>query len=169
MPKRLEQHTGCRIPDCQCDGRIDMMEWDPEVMTESDDSEYEETETDIMESIGGIRVEGCCTDEESPSSDQTIESVTAGDNVYTASLRDDKDTYGHDELTGFIGCGAYSSTNEQWEIVDRPVTEWDMARSRIETDFLCQRHSGTCQPTGRGVGVGTGRYRYEVLQYRSFR
>ena len=45
----VEQHTGCQIPDCQCDGHIDMMEWDPEVMTESDDSEYEETETDIME------------------------------------------------------------------------------------------------------------------------
>ena len=33
--------------------------------------------------------QGCRTDEESPSPDQTIESVTAGDNVYTATLRDD--------------------------------------------------------------------------------
>ena len=71
-----------------------------------------------------------------------IESATAGDNVYTATLRDDKDTYRHNELTGLTGCGAYSSTHGQWEIVDRPATEWDMARSGIETDFLCQRHSG---------------------------
>ena len=137
-----EQHAGCQIPDCQCDGRIKIMEWDPEDMTESDDLECEETETDIMESISGISDQGCRTDEESPSPDQMIESGTAGDNVYTATLRDDKDTNRHNELTGLTGCGAYSSTNGQWEIVDRPVTEWDMAQSGIETDFPCQRHSG---------------------------
>ena len=47
--RMVEQHAGCRIPDCQCDGRIDMMEWDPEDMTESIDLEYEETEMDIRE------------------------------------------------------------------------------------------------------------------------
>ena len=29
----VEQHAGCRIPDCQCDGHIEIMEWDPEDMT----------------------------------------------------------------------------------------------------------------------------------------
>ena len=74
----------------------------------------------------------------SPSPEESIESGTASDNVYTATLREDKDTYRHNELTG---CGAYSSTDKQWEIVDRPVTEWDRARSRIKTDSPCQGHS----------------------------
>ena len=134
----VEQHAGCRIPDCQCDGRIEIMEWDPEDMTESDDSNYEETE--IRESISGISDQGCRTDEESPSPDQTIELVTAGDNVYTATLGDDKDTYRHNELTRLTGCGVYSSTNGQWEIVDRPVTESVVARSRSETDFSRGEH-----------------------------
>ena len=154
----VEQHAGCRIPDCQCDGCIEIMEWDPEYMTELDDSDYEKTETDIRESISGISDQGCRTDEESPSPDQTIESVMAGDNVYTATLGDDKDTYRHNELTGLTGCGAYSSTNGQWEIVDRPVTEWDMARSGIETDFPCQRHSGLVnRPVVESVSAREGK------------
>ena len=37
----VEQLSGCRIPGCQCDGRIAFMEWGSEDMTETDDSEYE--------------------------------------------------------------------------------------------------------------------------------
>ena len=37
----VEQLSGCRIPGCQCDGRIPFMEWGSEDMTETDDSEYE--------------------------------------------------------------------------------------------------------------------------------
>ena len=110
-------------------------------MTETDDSDYEETETDSKESVSGTGDQGCRTDEESPSPEESIESGTAGHNVYTATLTENKDMYRHNELTGLTGCGAYSSTNRQWEIVDRPVTEWDMTRSRIKTDFSCQGHS----------------------------
>ena len=111
-----------------------------------------------MESISGTSDQGCRTDEESPSPEQTIESGTAGDNVYTATLRDDKDTYRHNELTGLTGCGAYSSTNGQWEIVDRPVTEWDMARSGIKTDFPCQGHSGLInRPVTESVSAREGK------------
>ena len=35
----VEQLSGCRIPGCQCDGRIPFMEWGSEDMTETDDSE----------------------------------------------------------------------------------------------------------------------------------
>ena len=63
------------------------------------------------------------------------------DNVYTAILRDDKDTYSQSELTGLTECGAYSSTSELWGSVDRPVTKEDMARSGIRTDFPCREHS----------------------------
>ena len=37
----VEQLSGCRIPGCQCDGRIPFMEWGSDDMTETDDSEYE--------------------------------------------------------------------------------------------------------------------------------
>ena len=98
-------------------------------------------ERNIKESISGTSDEGSRTVGDSPSAEQPIESSTADDNVYTATLRDDKDTYSQSELTGLTGCGAYSSTSELWEIMDRSVTEGDMARSGIKTDFPCQEHS----------------------------
>ena len=39
---QVEQLSGCRIPGCQCEGRIEYMEWGSEDMTETDDSEYED-------------------------------------------------------------------------------------------------------------------------------
>ena len=39
---QVEQPAGCRIPGCQCEGRIEYMEWGSEDMTETDDSEYED-------------------------------------------------------------------------------------------------------------------------------
>ena len=38
----VEQFSGCRIPACQCEGRIEYMEWGSDDMTETDDSEYED-------------------------------------------------------------------------------------------------------------------------------
>ena len=37
----VEQLSGCRIPSCQCDGHVAVMEWGSDDMTETDDSEYE--------------------------------------------------------------------------------------------------------------------------------
>ena len=39
---QLEQFSGCRIPGCQCEGRIEYMEWDSDDMTDSEDSEWED-------------------------------------------------------------------------------------------------------------------------------
>ena len=39
---RVEQLSGCRIPGCQCEGRIEYMEWGSDDMTETDDSEWED-------------------------------------------------------------------------------------------------------------------------------
>ena len=39
---RIEQPSGCRIPGCQCEGRIEIMEWGSDDMTETDDSEYDD-------------------------------------------------------------------------------------------------------------------------------
>ena len=33
---RIEQPSGCRIPGCQCEGRIEFMEWGSDDMTETD-------------------------------------------------------------------------------------------------------------------------------------
>ena len=41
MKRGVEQLSGCRIPGCQCNGRVKYMEWGSEDMTETDDSEYE--------------------------------------------------------------------------------------------------------------------------------
>ena len=38
----VEQFSGCRIPGCQCEGRIEYMEWGSDDLTETDDSEYED-------------------------------------------------------------------------------------------------------------------------------
>ena len=39
---RIEQPSGCRIPGCQCEGRIEFMKWGSDDMTETDDSEYDD-------------------------------------------------------------------------------------------------------------------------------
>ena len=49
----VEQLPGCRIPGCQCEGRIEFMEWGSEDMTETDDSEYE----DAMDRANRLYVE----------------------------------------------------------------------------------------------------------------
>ena len=41
---QVEQFPGCRIPGCQCEGRIEYMEWDSDNMTDSEDSEWEDPE-----------------------------------------------------------------------------------------------------------------------------
>ena len=39
---RVDQPSGCRIPDCQCEGIIEFMEWGSDDMTETDDSDYDD-------------------------------------------------------------------------------------------------------------------------------
>ena len=39
---QVEQFSGFRIPGCQCEGRIEYMEWGSEDMTDTDDSEWED-------------------------------------------------------------------------------------------------------------------------------
>ena len=64
--------------------------------------------------------------------------MTPGDNVYSATLREDNDTDKHDELTGLTGCGVYSSTNRQRAIGGGgPVAEWAITRSGLQSE-----HSG---------------------------
>ena len=98
-------------------------------------------ERDITDYISDTSDEGSRTGENPTSPEQPIQSIMTDDNVYTATLRDDKDTYSQSELTGLTECGAYCSTSKLWGSVDRPVTKEDMARSGIRTDFPCREHS----------------------------
>ena len=50
----VEQRASCQVPGCQCNGRVDYMDWGSEDMTETYDSEYEETETDSKESVSSL-------------------------------------------------------------------------------------------------------------------
>ena len=97
--------------------------------------------------------------------------MTPGDNVYSATLGEDKDTDRHDELTGLTGCGVYSSTNRQ-----RPIGNWGQTGYGVGHDTVrtavrlpVSRTLGARRPKGRGVGGGTGRQRYEVSQCRTFK
>ena len=38
----IQTLSGCRIPGCQCEGRIEYVEWGSDDMTETDDSEWED-------------------------------------------------------------------------------------------------------------------------------
>ena len=49
---QVEQITGCRIPGCQCEEGIDVMKWNYDDLSESDDSEWEDPgQRSIRESV----------------------------------------------------------------------------------------------------------------------
>ena len=54
----VEQRTGCEVPGCQCNGRVEYMDWGSEDMTETDDSEYE----DPVDRDNWLDVESCNCD-----------------------------------------------------------------------------------------------------------
>ena len=151
----VEQQTGCEMPSCQCNGRVEFMVRGSEDMTETDDSEWEDPadrdnrsyvmsnnynlsegmapstytpplrrnrrrryairkkyETDIEDYFSDTSDEGSWTGENPTSPELPIQSIMIDDNVYTDTLRDDKDTYCQSELTGLTECGVYSSTSE---------------------------------------------------------
>ena len=51
----VEQCSGCEVPGCQCNGRVEYMDWGSEDMTETDDSEYE----DPVDRANRLYVESC--------------------------------------------------------------------------------------------------------------
>ena len=54
----VEERTGCEVPGCQCNGRVEYMDWGSEDMTETDDSEYE----DPVDRDNRLYVESCNCD-----------------------------------------------------------------------------------------------------------
>ena len=147
----VEQLSGCRIPDCQCDGRIEDMQWGSVDMTETDDSEYEDpddranrlyeescnydlsagmtpkTDTpplrrnnnrqELQESTSYSELVSQ-TDEESLNSEPTVQPGTVADEDIPTH-GGEGDIYGPNELTGWTGCDADSTSVELSEIIDR--------------------------------------------------
>ena len=69
----VEQRASCQVPSCQCNGRADYMDWS---LTETEDSDYEETEADIEESICSAIDDEFLTNEASPNSEQMVQPNT---------------------------------------------------------------------------------------------
>ena len=187
----VEQRAGCRVPGCQCEGRIEYMEWGSEDMTETDDSEYEDpidranrlyvescnydlsegmtpktytpplrknrrrryevrkkNETDIEESISGSIDHGFLTDEESPNSEPTVQPRTVADeDIHT--VRDKKDNRGRRRRTE---SDKDISSDEDSNLLDRPVTESATAWAESDTDNPSGEHVKCCkQPVTESV------------------
>ena len=117
-------------------------------MTETDDSEYEETETDIEESISGSIVHGVLTEEESPNLEPMVQPrMVADEDIHT--VRDRKDNRVRRRRTE---SDKDISSDEDSNLLDRPVTESATAWAESDTDLPSDEHSEFF-----GVGDGTGR------------
>ena len=51
----VEQRSGYQVPGCQCNGRVEYMDWGSKDMTDTDDSEYE----DPVDRANRLYVESC--------------------------------------------------------------------------------------------------------------
>ena len=80
------------------------------------------------------------TDEESLNSEPTVQPGTVADGDIPTQ-GDEEDSYGPNELTGWTGCDADSTSGELSKIIDRPVTESVMARPETDTVFPSSEHS----------------------------
>ena len=120
----VEQFSCCRIPGCQCERRIEYMEWGSDDMTETDDSEYEDPDERAnrlyVESYNyGTSDRGFQTDKESPNSEPTVQPRTVADEDIP-TVRDKKDDRGRRRRTG---SDKDISSDEGSKLFDRPVTE----------------------------------------------
>ena len=150
-----DEPLGCRIPGCKCVGRIENIEWESVNMRddlENDGSEYDDlsegmtprTDTPPLrrKNNGQVFQESTCaselespTDEESLNSEPTVKPGTVADGDLPTH-GDKGDSYGPNELTGWTGCDADSTSGELSDNIDRPVTESVTARSEMDAVFV---------------------------------
>ena len=162
---QVEQFSGCRAPGCQCEGRIEYMEWDSDVMTNTDDSEYNfdliegvtlmtynppprknqrrryedrvKYGPEIQESTRRTSELGFQTDEESPNSELAVQPGMVADEDIPSG-RDKKDNHGRQ---GRAGSDADVSSDERSDLFDRPVTESVTAWAGSDSHFPSDEHS----------------------------
>ena len=109
----VEQFSGCRIPCCQCEGRIEYMEWGSDDMTETDDSEYEDPD----ERANRLYVE---SDNYDFSKGMTVE-------IYTPPLRKNRRICSTDRSRSrrqaWAGRDSHGPSDEYCKDSGHPVTE----------------------------------------------
>ena len=128
--KPVEERESCQIPGCQCNGRADYMGWNSDDMTETDYSDYEETEADIRDSIGSAIDDEFLTDETLSNSEQPVQINTVTDkDIWTVS--NGNDNRGGQKLTG--SDEDITSVNNS-KTIDRPVTGSLPACAGTDTD-----------------------------------
>ena len=126
----VEERESCRIPGCQCNGRADYMDWNSDDMSETDYSDYEETEADVIDSIGSAIDDEFLTDEALPNSEQPVQINTVTDkDIWTVSNR--KDNRGGRTLTG---SDEDITSEDNSKLFDRPVTGSATAWAGTDTD-----------------------------------
>ena len=126
----VEQRASCQVPGCQCNGRADYMDWSSDNLTETDDSDYEETEADIEESNCSAIDDVFLTDEASPNSKQMVQLNTVTDKDILA-VSDRKDNCGGRTRTG---SDEDITSEDNSQLFDRPVTGSATAWAGTDTD-----------------------------------
>ena len=96
--KPVEERESCQVPGCQCNGRADYMDWNSDDMTETDYSDYEESEADIMDSISSAIDDEFITDEALPNSEPVQVNTVTDKDIWTISNK--KDNRGGRTMTG---------------------------------------------------------------------
>ena len=160
----VEQSSWCQIPGCPCEGCIEYMEWGPEDMTETDDSDYEDSsvfDRPVTESVTAW----AGSDTDYPSGEHfnffkqpVTESVTAREadteeplviNVSTVTIAgSDKDISSDEDSTEFdrpvtesatawAGSDTDRPSGEQLKMFSRPVTESVTAREEDSVADKC--------------------------------
>ena len=123
IAKPVEEREICEIPGCPCNGRADYMDWSLDEMTETDYSDYEETEADIIDSIGSAINDEFLTEEVLPNSEQPVQiNMVTDQDIWTVSDR--KDNRSDEDIT---------RVNNS-KMIDRPVTGSLPACAGTDTD-----------------------------------
>ena len=158
----VEQSSWCQIPSCPCEGRIEYMEWGPEDMTETDDSDYEDSsvfDRPVTESVTAW----AGSDTDYPSGEHlknfkqpVTESVTAREadteeplliNVSTVTIAGSyKDISSDEDSTEFDRPGTESATAWSGSDPDRPSGEHLKMFNRPITESVTAREEDTEEP-----------------------
>ena len=108
----VKQLSGCRMPDCKCDGRVVNMKWGPDGLSDMDDSDYERNTSDRVFQ----------TDQESPKLGPTVQPIMVADDVIPIPWDHPVDH----ERGSITESEVNISSDEVSNLCDRPVMDSEM-------------------------------------------
>ena len=129
----VEQRAGCRVPGCQCEGRIEYMEWGSEDMTETDDSEYE----DPIDRANRLYVESCNYDLSEGMTPKTYTPPLRKNRRRRYEVRKKNETDIEESISGSIDHGFLTdeeSPNSEPTVQPRTVADEDIHTVRDRKD-----------------------------------